>query len=91
MLLGPSVEVVENSRQLATRAAQSVAGAAVLLDHAGIPELRETGREDRRADRGPPPQVREGQGIPTELPDQAQGPAPAEQLQSILNGPSRSH
>ena len=71
--------------------AQPVAPTGVALDQAGVDQLRQTGREDRGADAGPLAKLGERQAAPPELPDQAQHPSPAEQLQRVLNGSGGSH
>ena len=65
--------------------------AAPGLDDAGLHQFGEPGREDRRADPGPFAQLRERQRAAPELPDQAQRPAAAEQVESVFHGFGRGH
>src|SRR3982751_3459965 len=91
MLLGPSIELVENPGELAAPAAEPVAPAVVPLQDPGREQILEPGGEHRGADPSPLAELGEREGVPPELPDQPKGPAPAEQVQRALNWSSRRH
>src|SRR5262249_52283679 len=90
-LLGPSVELVEDPGQFPAPAAEPVAPARVPFHHPGVEQLRQPRGEDRRADPGPLAELGEGERAPPQLPEQAKGPAPAEQVEGALNGSLARH
>ena len=85
LLLGPSIELVENPGQLPASTAEPVAAAGVALQDVGLDQLLEPEGEDRRADAGPLPQLREGERAPAQLPDEPQRPAPPEQVKGAFD------
>src|SRR4051794_5784394 len=91
MLLGPSVEVVEDPRELAAAATQAIAAAGIALQHSGVDEFPQPGGENRGADSGALAQLGEGARAPSDLPDQPECPPPSEQLQNALHRPLRRH
>src|SRR4051812_18515736 len=91
MLLGPSVELVEDPGELAAAAAEAVARRAVALHHPRPGELAKPRREDGGTAPGALAKVGEGQGAPPQLPDQPQGPAPAEQVQDAFDWSGGGH
>ena len=80
MLLGPPVELLEHSGELAAPAAEAVTASAVALEDAGVDELSEPCREDRGADPGALTELGEGEGAAPKLPDQPQSPAATEEV-----------
>src|SRR5262245_4662881 len=83
-VLGPSIELVENPGELAAPAGEPIAAAGIAVQNARIDELSQPGGQDRRADPGAFAQLGEGVGVPAELPDHPQRPAPAEEVKNGL-------
>jgi hypothetical protein len=91
LVLGPSIELVENPGELPAATAEAVATARISLQHAGVDQLAESSREDRGADPGLLPELREGEGAPAQLPDQPHRPAPAEEVENAFYCPFTGH